>query len=46
MYNGQMRASGPVKELTGDASLSDFFRDLVEQSMVEPPSSWTPEIDA
>ncbi|MBI5870189.1 MAG: ABC transporter ATP-binding protein [Actinobacteria bacterium] len=45
MYNGGMLASGPVKELTGDSSLSDFFRDLVEQSMVEPASSWNPETD-
>ena len=35
MYNGEMLASGPVKELTGDASLSEFFRNLVEQTMVE-----------
>jgi len=46
MYAGEMRASGPVKELTGDASLSDFFRDLVEQSMVEPSGSWNVETDA
>jgi len=38
MYGGEMRASGQVKELTGDSSLTDFFRDLVEQSMVEPSS--------
>ncbi|MHB8160438.1 MAG: ABC transporter ATP-binding protein [Thermoleophilia bacterium] len=35
MYAGEMRASGPVKELIGDSTLSDFFRDLVEQTMVE-----------
>jgi len=35
MYDGEMRASGAVKELTGDASLADFFRELVEQTMVE-----------
>jgi len=35
MYGGEMRTSGPVKDLTGDASLADFFRDLVEQTMVE-----------
>ena len=35
MYAGEMLATGPVKELTGDASLSDFFRDLVEQTMVD-----------
>ena len=35
MYGGEMRASGTVKELTGDASLTDFFRGLVEQTMVE-----------
>lgn len=56
MYAGEMRASGLVKELTGDASLTDFFRDLVEQSMVEPSrmepdrmdpaGSWNMETDA
>ncbi len=35
MIAGEMLASGPVKELTGDASLADFFRNLVEQTMVE-----------
>ncbi|MCL4472819.1 MAG: ABC transporter ATP-binding protein [Actinobacteria bacterium] len=35
MFGGEMLANGPVKELTGDATLSDFFRDLVEQTMVE-----------
>ncbi|MHB8792711.1 MAG: ABC transporter ATP-binding protein [Thermoleophilia bacterium] len=45
MFGGGMLASGPVKELIGDSSLSDFFRDLVEQSMVEPSSSWKPETD-
>jgi len=43
MYGGELRASGGVKELTGDASLTDFFRDLVEQSMVEPSNSWDAE---
>lgn len=45
MFGGGMLASGPVKELIGDSSLTDFFRDLVEQSMVEPSSSWKPETD-
>jgi ABC-2 type transport system ATP-binding protein len=39
MYAGEMRASGPVKELTGDATLADFFRNLVEQTMVENTES-------
>ncbi len=35
MYGGEMKACGSVRELAGDASLSDFFLGLVEQSRAE-----------
>jgi len=32
MYDGEMKACGRVRELAGDASLSDYFLSLVEES--------------